>query len=94
MDRDTTTRTGARTPGVRRLGRLNGGAKLSSRQIYTQVSIRMLKQVHSMTHPAHLQKPAVATGDGNHTSSVFVLFTKAAACLQCRHECTASWIYG
>ena len=26
MDRDTITRTGARAPGVKRLGRLNGGA--------------------------------------------------------------------
>ena len=26
----------------------------------------MLKQVHSMTHPAQLHKPTAATGDGNH----------------------------
>jgi integrase/recombinase XerD len=34
-----------------------GHAKLSSTQIYTQVSIRMLKHVHTATHPAQLQKP-------------------------------------
>ena len=45
---------------------LLGHAKLSSTQIYTQVSIRMLKQVHSMTHPAQLRKPAAETSDGNH----------------------------
>jgi hypothetical protein len=28
MDRDNITRTGARTPGVRRQGRLNGGASV------------------------------------------------------------------
>jgi len=29
----------------------------SCTQIYTQVSIRMLKQVHAATHPAQLPKP-------------------------------------
>ena len=50
---------------IRFIQQMLGHAKLSSTQIYTQVSIRMLKQVHSMTHPAQLQKPAAATGNGN-----------------------------
>jgi integrase/recombinase XerD len=29
-----------------------GHAKLETTQIYTQVSIRMLKRVHDQTHPA------------------------------------------
>jgi len=32
-------------------------SKLSGTQIYTQVSIRMLKHVHAATHPPQLQKP-------------------------------------
>ena len=32
-----------------------GHAKLETTQIYTQVSIRMLKQVHTATHPARLE---------------------------------------
>jgi len=48
---------------IRFIQQMLGHAKLSSTQIYTQVSIRMLKQVHSMTHPAQLHKPTAATGD-------------------------------
>ena len=51
---------------IRFIQQMLGHAKLSSTQIYTQVSIRMLKQVHSMTHPAQLHKPAAATSDTNH----------------------------
>ena len=50
---------------IRFIQQMLGHAKLSSTQIYTQVSIRMLKQVHSMTHPAQLHRPAAATGDGS-----------------------------
>jgi hypothetical protein len=32
-------------------------SKLSGTQIYTQVSIRMLKHVHAAPHPPQLQKP-------------------------------------
>ncbi len=31
-------------------------AKLETTQIYTQVSIRQLKQVHTATHPARLER--------------------------------------
>ncbi len=50
---------------IRFIQQMLGHAKLSSTQIYTQVSIRMLKQVHSMTHPAQLPKPAAAAADGD-----------------------------
>src|SRR5215469_9585705 len=50
---------------IRFIQQMLGHSKLSSTQIYTQGSIRMLKQVHSMTHPAQLHKPAAATGNGN-----------------------------
>jgi integrase/recombinase XerD len=37
-----------------------GHADIKTTQIYTQVSIRQLKQIHSATHPAHLTKPETA----------------------------------
>ena len=54
---------------IRFIQQMLGHSKLSSTQIYTQVSIRMLKHVHAATHPAQLQKPEplskaeVASGD-------------------------------
>jgi integrase/recombinase XerD len=50
---------------IRFIQQMLGHEKLSSTQIYTQVSIRKLKQVHSMTHPAQLDRPAAATCDGS-----------------------------
>ncbi|HEV2112765.1 MAG TPA: site-specific tyrosine recombinase XerC [Terriglobales bacterium] len=43
---------------IRFIQQMLGHSKLSTTQIYTQVSIRMLKQVHTATHPAQLHKPA------------------------------------
>ena len=39
---------------IRYIQQLLGHAKLDTTQIYTQVSIRQLKQVHTLTHPAKL----------------------------------------
>ena len=44
-------------PDIRFIQQMLGHSKLSSTQICTQVSIRMLKHVHAATHPAQLQKP-------------------------------------
>jgi integrase len=41
---------------IRFIQQLLGHAELSTTQIYTQVSIQQLKQVHSATHPARLEK--------------------------------------
>ena len=41
---------------IRFIQQMLGHSKLSSTQIYTQVSIRMLKHVHAATNPAQLQK--------------------------------------
>lgn len=70
---------------IRFIQQMLGHAKLSSTQIYTQVSIRMLKQVHSMTHPAQLQKPAAATtGDNDHDQQKAALL--AALCVEAEEE--------
>lgn len=37
---------------IRFIQAMLGHAELSTTQIYTQVSIRMLKQIHTATHPA------------------------------------------
>ncbi len=39
---------------IRYIQQLLGHAKLNTTQIYTQVSIRQLKQVHILTHPAKM----------------------------------------
>lgn len=44
---------------------LLGHADLSSTQIYTQVSIVKLKQIHAATHPARLQRRQEANGVGD-----------------------------
>jgi len=43
---------------VRYIQAMLGHAELSTTQIYTQVSIKMLKQIHSQTHPARLVRQA------------------------------------
>jgi integrase/recombinase XerD len=37
-----------------------GHVKIDTTQIYTQVSIRKLKQIHTATHPARLERAARA----------------------------------
>jgi integrase/recombinase XerD len=52
---------------IRFIQQMLGHAELSTTQIYTQVSIRKLKEIHSLTHPARLErdaKPAPAAANG------------------------------
>jgi integrase/recombinase XerD len=58
---------------IRFIQQMLGHAELSTTQIYTQVSIRKLKEIHTLTHPARLEKqaepvpklpPATATANG------------------------------
>jgi integrase/recombinase XerD len=46
---------------IRFIQAMLGHAELSTTQIYTQVSIRKLKEIHSLTHPARLEKPITPT---------------------------------
>ena len=45
---------------IRFIQQMLGHAELSTTQIYTQVSIRKLKEIHSLTHPARLEKTATS----------------------------------
>ena len=42
---------------IRYIQEMLGHVKLDTTQIYTRVSIRKLKEIHSATHPARLPKP-------------------------------------
>ena len=52
---------------IRFIQQMLGHARLDTTQIYTQVSIRLLKQIHSATHPAaalkHSPETAVPLAD-------------------------------
>jgi integrase/recombinase XerD len=45
---------------VRYIQQMLGHSRLETTEVYTHVSIRTLKAVHSATHPAHLQRPSSA----------------------------------
>ena len=46
---------------IRFIQQMLGHARLDTTQIYTQVSIRQLNQIHSATHPAYFPKPRTDT---------------------------------
>ncbi len=50
---------------IRFIQEMLGHADIKTTQIYTQVSIRQLKQIHSATHPAHFSKPETAAPAGD-----------------------------
>jgi integrase/recombinase XerD len=50
---------------IRFIQSLLGHAKLDTTQIYTQVSLAKLKEVHNATHPARLHRPTDAGQDEN-----------------------------
>ena len=47
---------------IRFIQAMLGHAELSTTQIYTQVSIRKLKEIHSLAHPARLEKASAPPG--------------------------------
>lgn len=44
---------------IRFIQAMRGHANLSTTQIYTQVSIRKLKEIHTATHPAKMTRTAI-----------------------------------
>jgi integrase/recombinase XerD len=48
---------------IRFIQAMLGHAKLDTTQVYTQVSIRKLKEIHTATHPARLRRPGDPDGD-------------------------------
>ena len=52
---------------LRCIQQLPGRAKLDTAQVYTQVSIRPLKQVHTLTHPAQLKGEHDVVEEETHT---------------------------
>lgn len=50
---------------IRFIQAMLGHAKMDTTQIYTQVSIKKLKEVHSLTHPARLKRSAKQTADND-----------------------------
>jgi integrase/recombinase XerD len=57
---------------IRYIQAMLGHAELSTTQIYTQVSIRKLKEIHSATHPAKVRSARVkaVSGDANESTAV------------------------
>jgi integrase/recombinase XerD len=53
---------------IRYIQAMLGHARLTTTQIYTQVSIKLLKAVHSATHPAKLKRAPDTTHTGTATS--------------------------
>jgi len=63
---------------VRYIQEMLGHSSLESTQVYTQVSIRQLKQIHSATHPgAILEKKKPASADANAHARVELLMALA-----------------
>ena len=50
---------------IRFIQQMLGHVKLDTTQIYTQVSIRKLKEIHTLTHPAKLDKPGKEEAGGS-----------------------------
>ena len=48
---------------IRYIQQLLGHADLSTTEIYTRVSIRALKAIHTATHPARLERTEVSRPD-------------------------------
>ncbi|MGH8241662.1 MAG: tyrosine-type recombinase/integrase, partial [Steroidobacteraceae bacterium] len=68
---------------IRYIQAMLGHAELSTTQIYTQVSIRKLKEIHSATHPGKVRAPRVAAeADADEPTADEVLTALAAEALE------------
>ncbi len=71
---------------IRYIQEMLGHVELSTTQIYTQVSIRRLKTVHSLTHPsAKIDKPA-PTSSTSDVGVVGILFSRRREAPAAQHE--------
>jgi integrase/recombinase XerD len=50
---------------IRYIQAILGHADLKTTAMYTQVSIRLLKQIHTATHPARMERPATQKADAD-----------------------------
>lgn len=75
---------------VRYVQEMLGHAKLSTTAIYTQVSIRQLKSVHSLTHPAaKLDRPETPETEPGPTPTETVIELHAALDAEAAEEAAA-----
>lgn len=67
---------------IRFIQEMLGHVKIDTTQIYTQVSIRKLKQIHTATHPAKLKRPDanVVSDDDVQPTSIELIETLAQEC--------------
>jgi len=64
---------------IRFIQAMLGHAKLDTTQIYTQVSIKKLKEIHTLTHPAKAKRTKVINFDDEPEASEDALFSALAA---------------
>lgn len=64
---------------IRFIQELLGHEQLSSTQVYTRVSIRALKEVHTATHPARLERKSGQPGERRTDDEALELFSSLAA---------------
>jgi integrase/recombinase XerD len=64
---------------IRYIQAMLGHAELSTTQIYTQVSIRKLKEIHSATHPAKVRNARVKADSGDAHESTAAVESSAPA---------------
>lgn len=65
---------------IRFIQAMLGHAELSTTQIYTQVSVRMLKQIHTATHPGRpISRTRAASQDAGHDRDLLLVALDAEA---------------
>jgi integrase/recombinase XerD len=79
---------------IRYIQEMLGHVELSTTQIYTQVSIRKLKAVHTLTHPsAKLSRPEAAEADDARTDEPTVVEPAAAPLVPVPHQQAAESLF-
>lgn len=63
---------------IRHIQAMLGHAVLSTTEIYTQVSVKLLRRVHSETHPAGLGRPSVVGIDEADADELWAVLAEEA----------------